>query len=991
LTPEKPWKLRQLVVAVCFVLVYVLVDRTTVSFQIWAEISAWYPPTGLALAALIGLGWRYAPVILVAESIASVVNYHLPVRSYSFLVGNIEFILVYTAAAVVLRRVVKIDWRLRSMRDVTWLLLVATCAACIVAFVGTRFLQADGLIPAEGYLLATMNWWVGDAVAIGSIVPFSLIYILPGLRGFLGYRERDGRTKEATRRTGRHELRGVGRAFESVLFAASIVAVLWAALSGRFSSGSEMFYLLFLPLILVAVRRGLRGATAAILALDTGIILALRVYPRTYHELTLLQFLMLILSLAGLVLGALISERDVSEQKLSEEEARMRLLLESTGEAIYGVNNTGELTFCNQALLRLLGYGSQQELLGRNIHDVMHHTRRDGTPYPRAKCSQLRELEAGRRIHVEEELLWRADGSSFEAEIWSHPLVEDGARLGAVVAFVDITARKKAQQALRQAKEDAEAANRAKSDFLANMSHEIRTPMNGILGMTTLALETNLDAEQRDYLSMVKSSGESLLTLLNDILDLSKIEAGKLELEIADMSVEDCIEEALEPLALKAQQKGIELVWNIGKDIPKVVRGDCTRLRQVFINLAGNALKFTNAGQVAIYGRHAGTTEGGLMLEFTVSDTGIGIAEEKRKKIFEAFAQADMSTSRRYGGTGLGLSICERLVNLMDGRIWVESEEGRGSEFHFTMKVLWDTAKEKLRVVPDGGVQPRIQPLARRVLLIGHNPVNRELLERLLPRWNVKAVEAAGAKDALVLLTRARHTGERFSAIMIDKDMGRPGGLALLAALRTSAAPDVPAILVHSRALGAAERKQCEQTGVTRTILKPFRRSAVYEALQACFGEVKETQSAPPAAPAEDGRAGLRILLAEDNIVNQRLTSRLLEKMGHTVTIAGNGQIVLQLLSEEDFDLVAMDMQMPIMDGLEATERIRAGERKTGRHVAIVAMTANAFEEDREKCRLAGMDGYIAKPVSSKSIEMEIARVMAGQEKAEKLEVPGRG
>jgi two-component system sensor histidine kinase/response regulator len=431
-------------------------------------------------------------------------------------------------------------------------------------------------------------------------------------------------------------------------------------------------------------------------------------------------------------------------------------------------------------------------------------------------------------------------------------------------------------------------------------------------------------------------------------------------------------------------------VWNVGRDIPKVVRGDCTRLRQVFINLAGNALKFTNAGQVAVYGRHAGTTEGGLMLEFTVSDTGIGIAEEKRTKIFEAFAQADMSTSRRYGGTGLGLSICERLVNLMGGRIWVESEVGRGSEFHFTIKVFCEGAKEKPRAAPDGRAQPKIQPQARRVLVIGHNPVNRELLERLLPRWNMKAVEAASAKDALVLLKRAQLTGERFSAIMIDKDMSKPGGLALLAALRTSAAPDMPAILVHSRPLDPAERKQCEQAGVTRTILKPFRRSSVYEALQECFGEAKETQAAEKVAPAEEGRRVLRILLAEDNIVNQRLTSRLLEKMGHTVTIAGNGQIALQLLAEEDFDLVAMDMQMPIMDGLEATEKIRASEKKTGKHVAIVAMTANAFEEDRERCRQAGMDGYIAKPVSSKSIEMEIARVMAAQEKLEKLEVPGR-
>jgi PAS domain S-box-containing protein len=989
LVSEKASKLRQLLVAVCFVVAYVLVDRTTVAFQIWAEISAWYPPTGMALAALIGLGWRYAPIILLAECIASVVNYHLPVRSYSFLIGNVEFILVYTMAAVVLRRVVKTDWRLRTMRDVTWLLMVATCASCIVAFIGTRFLQADHLIPAQGYLLATMNWWVGDAVAIGSIVPFSLIYIAPGLRRYLGYSESGRTPDEATRRVGRHELRGYGRTLETGLFAASIVAVLWAALSGRFSSGSEMFYLLFLPLILVAVRRGLRGATAAILALDTGIILALRVYPRTYHELTLLQFLMLILSLAGLVLGALISERDVSEQKLSEEEARMRLLLESTGEAIYGVDTTGKCTFCNHAMLRLLRYPSQEVLLGKNLHDVMHHTRRDGTHFSRDECAVHKEFLAGRKFHGTDEFLWRADGTSFDAELWCHPVLQQGNMIGGVVTFVDITERKKAEEALRRAKEDAEAANRAKSDFLANMSHEIRTPMNGILGMTTLALETNLDAEQRDYLSMVKSSGESLLTLLNDILDLSKIEAGKLDLEIADMSVEDCIEEALEPLALRAQQKGIELVWNVGRDIPKVVRGDCTRLRQVFINLAGNALKFTNKGQVAIYGRHAGTTEGGLMLEFTVSDTGIGIAEEKRLKIFEAFAQADMSTSRRYGGTGLGLSICERLVNLMGGRIWVESEVGRGSEFHFTMKVFCNASKERPGTTPDGTVPPKIPTMVGQVLVIGHNSVNRELLERLLPRWNMKAVEAASAKDALVLLKRAQLAGERFLAIMIDKDMGKPGGLALLAALRTSAAPDVPAILVHARALDAAERKQCEQAGVTRTILKPFRRSTLYEALQECLGEAKETRVAEAVAPPE-GQAKLRILLAEDNIVNQRLTSRLLEKMGHTVTIAGNGQIALRLLDEEDFDLVAMDMQMPIMDGLEATEKIRASEKKTGRHVAIVAMTANAFEEDRERCRQAGMDGYIAKPVSSKSIEMEIRRVMAAQEKFERLEVPGR-
>ncbi|MGB2622994.1 MAG: response regulator [Candidatus Acidiferrum sp.] len=980
---KKRWRLRRFLVAVCFVVVYVLLDRSTISFQIWTEISAWYPPTGLAFAALIGFGSVYAPVILVAEYISSIFNYHQPVHSYIFIVGNIEFVAVYAVAALVLRRVLKIDRRLRSVRDVMWLLVAGNGAACVTAFLGAWFLAADRLIPVKGYLQATMNWWVGDAVAIGSVVPFCLIYLLPGLQRFTGHSETRGTPNRAVPPTGIHELRGFPRALESGLFAASLVAVLWAALSGRFARGNEMFYLLFPPLIWVAVRRGLRGASAAILALDTGLIIALRIYPRSPGQLSVLQFLMLILSLAGLVLGALISERDAGERRLSDEEARIRLLLDSTGEAIYGADNNGECTFCNHAMLRVLRFTSQADVLGRNIHDVIHHTRRDGTPYPRDECGLQKDFLGGRKFHVTDELLWRADGTSFDGELWCHPLLQDGKMTGAVVTFVDITERKKAQESLRHAKEDAEAANRAKSDFLANMSHEIRTPMNGILGMTALALETNLDPEQRDYLTMVKSSGESLLTLLNDILDLSKIEAGRLDLEIAEMSVERCIEEAFEPLASLAQQKGIALVWSIGKDIPDVVRGDSMRLRQVFINLAGNALKFTNDGQVAILGRHAGTTEDGLMLEFTVADTGIGIPEEKRKAIFEPFAQADMSTSRRYGGTGLGLSICERLVQLMGGRIWLESEPGRGSEFHFTMKAFNRLLPETLGPPKSGNLQPAPRPSARRVLLVDHNPVNLELLRRLLPRWNMTAVPAASAEEAVSLLAKAHRTGEEFSTLLIEKDLPDPGGFALLASIRASAAPFIPVLLALSRPLDPADRDRCQQLGVTQTILKPFRRSALYEALQACHGEVNLPEAPAAVKPADQPHATLRILLVEDNLVNQRLTARLLEKMGHRVTIAANGQISLRILSEQEFDLVAMDMQMPIMDGLEATEKIRALEKKSGRHVPIVAMTANAFEEDRQRCRRSGMDGYIAKPVTSRAIELEIARVMAVQEKAE--------
>src|SRR5262249_48552530 len=444
------------------------------------------------------------------------------------------------------------------------------------------------------------------------------------------------------------------------------------------------------------------------------------------HRLVVLQFMMLILAATGLAMGTLISERDATEARLADEEERTRLVLESAGEAIYGVDRDGRCTFCNPVALRLLGYRSREELLGGGMHELIHHTRKDGPPMPAEECPLV---GSGRRDshHQLDELLWKADGTSFPVEIWSHPIIRRGVVIGTVVGFVDITERKKAEETLQRAKEAAEAANRAKSEFLANMSHEIRTPMNGILGMTALTLGTKLTPEQHEYLSMVKSSGDSLLKLLNDLLDFSKIEAQKLELETTEFSLEDCVEEALQTLGPTAQKKGIPLLWGIDEDVPKNIQGDVTRLRQVVINLAGNALKFTERGRVAVRASLEKEDRDGCVVRFAVTDTGIGIAQEQREKIFEAFAQADMSTTRRFGGTGLGLSICERLVVLMGGRIWVESRVGAGSQFYFTIRVKRGETNS-----PRALAEMQLNGL--RVLVVDGDEANREFLSVLLRR-----------------------------------------------------------------------------------------------------------------------------------------------------------------------------------------------------------------------------------------------------------------
>jgi two-component system, sensor histidine kinase and response regulator len=704
--------------------------------------------------------------------------------------------------------------------------------------------------------------------------------------------------------------------------------------------------------------------------LDIGIVLSLQLSRGGSFHFEVLQLLMLVLSLTGLILGTLISECDRTEKRLSREEERVRLLLESVGEAVFGVDVEGDCTFCNTAFLRVIGYPTSQPLLGKNIHEIIHHTRENGTPYPWAECPLRNAFLNGEKVHLPNELMWSSNGDSFPVELWSSPLIQNDRVAGAVVMFTDITERLRTEESLRLAKESAEAANRAKSDFLANMSHELRTPMNGILGMAALALDTELSAEQREYLGMVKSSGESLLSLLNDILDLSKIESGKLELETIDFSIEDCIEQALQPVIPQAQEKGIDLVWDsIG--IPPLVRGDQVRLRQVLINLVGNALKFTKQGEVTILAEQSAKTESGMRFHFTISDTGIGIPVEKQRKIFEAFAQADMSTTRRYGGTGLGLSISERLVKLMNGRIWLESEVGTGSKFHFEVPFL---AADRQTI----DTADRMVPEQRLVLIADDNPTNLKMLKRVLLEWGIPSVTALGGSQVLDIFREHSQKNVDFSAALLDIDMRDFDALQLAELISASSGATQIIAMIHSP-LDGKRAKECKRLGIL-TLLKPLRRLPLWEILRREKAITLSTSIAAASSTAIDkneGASGLRILRAEDNTVNQRLISRILEKMGHTVVVANDGAAALQILSQQQFDLVAMDMQMPVMDGLEATQKIRLNELGTACHIPIIAITANAFDDDRRKCFEAGMDGYVVKPVSPKAIGDEVTRVMA--------------
>ena len=672
-------------------------------------------------------------------------------------------------------------------------------------------------------------------------------------------------------------------------------------------------------------------------------------------------------------------DRKRVEAALEHERSLLHTLMDHLPDNIYFKDAASRFIRISKAMATQFGLNDPAEAVGKTDFNFFteEHARQ-------AMADEEEILRSGQAVINKEEKETWPDGHTTWTLTTKMPLLdEQGRTVGTFGLSRDVTERRRAAEALQRAKEEAEAASRAKSTFLANTSHEIRTPLNAIMGMTELVLKSHLTPRQREFLATVRDSGEALLSVINDILDFSKIEAGKLVLEHQTFDLRESLGDTMKSFAIAAAGQGLELACFIHPDVPRMVVGDYGRLRQIVVNLVGNAIKFTKQGEVILEVSLEPPLENSLpaaesgtdvALHFLVSDTGMGIPEGRRSAIFEMFEQADNSMTRRYGGAGLGLAIASRLVGLMQGRIWVESEVGEGSDFHFTVRLGLASPEVEKAIRPEPA---RLHGL--RVLAVDDNATNRRLLEEILRGWRMVPATAAGAREALAMIAQAREAGEPYDLVLTDAHMPDVNGFALVEQIRRDPSSGSIVVMMLTSGDRPEDTVRCEQLGIAAYLLKPIKQSELLEAIELGLGISLPVEQVALADDRESRRVRpLHILLVEDSLINQKLAVALLQGEGHQVTVAHNGREAIDAFERGSFDLVVMDVQMPEMDGLEATARIRAKQRQTGSHTPIIAMTAYALKGDRQRCLEAGMDGYIAKPIRADELFEAIETLFAG-------------
>jgi signal transduction histidine kinase/DNA-binding response OmpR family regulator/HPt (histidine-containing phosphotransfer) domain-containing protein len=674
---------------------------------------------------------------------------------------------------------------------------------------------------------------------------------------------------------------------------------------------------------------------------------------------------------AYLGLAGLLMERAHPARAHGRSEGVLRAIFDATPDGVLAVDNEGRVTHYNPRFLEM--WSIPREIAERRKDSELLQYVVSQLADPDAFLAKVQDLY--RSDAVSNDIILFKDGKLFER--YSAPLLLNGRAAGRAWCFRDVTDQKRAEEAMLSARQAAEAASRAKGEFLANMSHEIRTPMNGILGMTELALETNLSPEQREFLSTVKESADSLLGILNDILDFSKIEAGKLILDTAPFGLRECVEGAIRLLAVRADRKGLELSCHIPPDVPDAMVGDPGRLRQIFVNLIGNAIKFTEEGEILVRAEVRERSQESVLIRFTVRDTGIGIPDEKRRTVFQPFEQADGSSTRRHGGTGLGLAIVRDLVRLMGGRISLVSNIGWGSIFQFTVRV---------------GVQPNAVPIGnpdgigafagKPILIVDDNATSARILTEILAYWGLQPIVERDGAAAIGRMIEAQNAGAPIPLVVLDAHMPDQDGFETAARIREDGTLPERILMLISTGNRNQDAERCRALGIPWFITKPIRISELLDAFSRMLSpRTARGVAEPSAAPPVHARLRpLRILLTEDNLVNQKVAKRVLEKEGHVVTVCQNGREAVEAVRADHFDLILMDIQMPVMDGYEATAAIREWEGATGRRLPIIALTARALKGDRERCLGGGMDAYVTKPLRPQTLLDAIGEFFPSEE-----------